>query len=162
MPLLYTVVNGAWTPVAGSTVNAAAGTVSASLSHFSVSSTYGLLATNALSQPALRAIAGDISGANAGNNLSWSASVDPGAGAVTYSIYRSTTQAFTISASTLLVSGLTTTSYHDTTAAAGTTYYYAISASARRLPDGLFQRRQRHSRRADDQWRGRPGGGQLA
>ena len=90
--------------------------------------------SSTLSQPAVLAIAGDTSGANAGNNLSWSTSVDSGGSVVTYNIYRSTAAVFTASSATLFVSGLTATNYHDSSAVGGTTYYYAISAAASDAP----------------------------
>jgi hypothetical protein len=57
---MFTVSNGAWTAVPGSTVNAAANTVTASLSHFS---TYAILAPNAFAGTFI----GRYSGAYNGN-----------------------------------------------------------------------------------------------
>jgi beta-glucanase (GH16 family) len=56
-------------------------------------------------------------------DLSWAASATS---AVTYSVFRGTTPAFTPSAANKIASGLTGASYKDTTVAGGTIYYYIV------------------------------------
>jgi hypothetical protein len=56
---MFTVSNGAWTAVPGSTVNAAANTVSAPLSHFS---TYAILAPNGFAGTFIGRYTGDYNG----------------------------------------------------------------------------------------------------
>jgi len=62
--------------------------------------------------------------------LSWNAVTPPANCSISsYSIYRSTTSAFTASVSNLISSGAVTgTTYTDTGLAAGTTYYYIVEA----------------------------------
>ena len=59
-------------------------------------------------------------------NLSWSASTSSATGAVSYSVYKSTTAGFTPSSSTLIASGLTTTTLSVTGLSAGTTYTFVV------------------------------------
>lgn len=68
--VMYTAVAGAWQPVAGSTVDTTAHTVSASVTHFS---TYAVLANNQFSG----SYAGTFNG-NAGTSGTWQATVDTG------------------------------------------------------------------------------------
>jgi O-glycosyl hydrolase len=65
------------------------------------------------------------SGTSTQLNLSWTASTTSG---VTYDVYRSTTNGFTPSSSSLVASGVTTTTYNNTGLATGTTYYYVVEA----------------------------------
>jgi len=61
--------------------------------------------------------------------LSWTAApANPPCTITSYSVYRSTTNGFTASASTLDASGVTGTTYSDTGLAASTTYYYLVEA----------------------------------
>ena len=62
-------------------------------------------------------------------NLSWTAApVNPPCTITSYTVYRSTTNGFTPSASNLDASGVTSTTYTDTGLAASTTYYYVVEA----------------------------------
>jgi hypothetical protein len=58
-------------------------------------------------------------------NLSWTASTTSG---VTYSVFRSTSQAFTPAAANQVTSGLTGTTFGDTALSGSTTYYYYVEA----------------------------------
>jgi cellulose 1,4-beta-cellobiosidase len=60
--------------------------------------------------------------------LTWGAVTPPANCAVTYSVHRSTTANFTPSASTLVISGVTTTSNISTGLVASTTYFFAVVA----------------------------------
>ncbi len=61
--------------------------------------------------------------------LSWTAApANPPCTITSYTVYRSTTNGFTPSASTLDASGVTGTTYSDTGLAASTTYYYVVEA----------------------------------
>jgi beta-galactosidase len=62
-------------------------------------------------------------------SLSWTAApANPPCTITSYSVYRSTTNGFTPSPSTLDASGVTSTTYSDTGLAASTTYYYVAEA----------------------------------
>ncbi len=61
-------------------------------------------------------------------NLSWTASTAPAGCTITYSVYRSTTAAFTPGSGNLIASGISGTTYSSTGLAASTTYYYAVAA----------------------------------
>lgn len=61
--------------------------------------------------------------------LTWGAVTPPANCAVTYSVHRSTTANFTLSASTLVSSGVTTTSNISTGLVASTTYFFAVVAN---------------------------------
>jgi hypothetical protein len=62
-------------------------------------------------------------------SLSWTAApANPPCTITSYSVYRSTTNGFTPSSSTLIASGVTSTSYTNTSLAASTTYYYLVEA----------------------------------
>jgi len=61
-------------------------------------------------------------------NLSWTSTPAPAGCAITYSVFRSTTIAFTPSPSNQIASGLIATSFSDSRLAAATTYFYAIEA----------------------------------
>jgi len=61
--------------------------------------------------------------------LTWTAApANPPCTITSYSVYRSTTNGFTPSPSTLIASGVTSTSYTNTGLAASTTYYYLVEA----------------------------------
>jgi endoglucanase len=60
--------------------------------------------------------------------LSWKAVTPPAHCELTYSVYRSTTKAFTPSAKNMIASSLTTAAYADSNLLAATTYYYAVEA----------------------------------
>ena len=62
-------------------------------------------------------------------SLTWTAApANPPCTITSYTVYRSTTNGFTPSASTLDASGVTGTAYADTGLAASTTYYYLVEA----------------------------------
>jgi Malectin domain/Fibronectin type III domain len=60
-------------------------------------------------------------------NLSWAASSS--SCAVTYNVFRSTTNGFTPSSSNQIASGVTATSYSDSGLSASTTYYYLVEGT---------------------------------
>jgi hypothetical protein len=62
-------------------------------------------------------------------NVSWTADTAPANCSISsYNVYRSTTNGFTPSSSTLVGSGVTGTSFSDTGLAASTTYFYVVEA----------------------------------
>ncbi|MEA2569044.1 MAG: hypothetical protein QOI24_1045 [Acidobacteriota bacterium] len=70
-------------------------------------------------------------GSTCGIDLTWSAGTTncPGAGSISYTIYRSTTAAFPAIAANRIVSGVSTTTYTDSNQLqAGVTYYYEVHA----------------------------------
>ncbi len=65
-----------------------------------------------------------------GLDLSWSAASSQCGGAVTYSVYRSTSPGFTPGLGNRIAAGLTGTTYADSSAlASGSTYYYVVRAT---------------------------------
>ncbi|HKQ61050.1 MAG TPA: hypothetical protein VJS92_07150 [Candidatus Polarisedimenticolaceae bacterium] len=61
-------------------------------------------------------------------DLSWSAATAHCSGALTYSVYRSTSSTFVPGPATLVASGLTAASYSDFAVVGGTRYYYIVRA----------------------------------
>jgi hypothetical protein len=84
-----------------------------------------------LLNPSFAGLAGVTNaGANVcGLNLSWTAGTSACAGALTYNVYRSTTQGFTPAAGNRIATGVDGTSYTDAGALLnGVTYYYVVRA----------------------------------
>ena len=131
---LYMLSNGVYTPVTGSTFSVTNG-----VTNVAGTTTQGgtfAVVGRALAQPVLRAYAGDVSGANAGNFVYWSAASDPPQGnatPVTYDLYRANNAGF--AGAVKIVSAANTpytvaSPYHDLAASGGTTYYYEVIANA--------------------------------
>jgi len=74
---------------------------------------------------------GTIAAAAAGDcriDLAWSAATPYCAGALSYSVYRSTDSSFVPGPATLIASGLSGTAYNDSAVVGGTRYYYIVRA----------------------------------